>query len=164
MAKPVDKPRRVRLRKPQAALDRLAKLAETAHDSEYGSTTALLAQVAEITKIAHALWFGLLALLAYCVVTLLTVEDKDFFAYSAKTTLPILNIQIDTTSFFFFAPALICASYVHLHLYLLRLWKLLAELPPSIEEGRPIADRVSPWLITSMTRTYHSVILNANWN
>ena len=127
---------------------KLADSIEKLFDLTHGPTATLLKQVAELSKIAHALWLGLLALLTYCLVTLLTVEDKDFFAFSAKTTLPILNIQIGTTSFFFWAPFLIAASYIHLHLYLLRLWKYLKDLPPRLDINSPIADHVYPWLIT----------------
>ncbi|TVQ57354.1 MAG: pentapeptide repeat-containing protein, partial [Phycisphaerales bacterium] len=106
-----------------------------------------LKHIAEVTKHARTAWFVLLGFLAFAGVTLLSVKDADFFSYGASTDMPLLGISIPTTYFFSVAPVLIAAFCIHLHLYLLKLWKAVAALPKTID-GRPIDDCVPPWLVT----------------
>ncbi len=100
-----------------------------------------------VARHARSSWLGLLGFLAFAGVTLLSVEDKDFFAYGVKTDLPLIGVSIPTSSFFWTAPILAAALYVHLHLYLLRLWRVVLRLPADID-GKPLGTRLWPWLVT----------------
>ena len=108
---------------------------------------AQLARINEISMVARTTWFGLLAYLAFVGVTLLGVEDADFFVPSRQTQLPLVNVAIPTSSFFWFAPLLGAALYAYLHLQLLKLWEALAAPPPVIE-GKPLSEQIYPWLIS----------------
>ena len=88
-----------------------------------------LAHIAELSKNARATWFGLIGLLVFVGVTLLGHQDADFFAYGAETQLPLVNVTIPVTYFFVFAPVLVAALYIYLHLYLMNLWDALAMAP-----------------------------------
>lgn len=101
----------------------------------------------QVTKHARSSWLGLIGFLAFAGVTLLGVEDKDFFAYGVETELPLIGVSIPTSSFFWIAPILATALYVHLHLYLLKLWKIVFSLPERID-GEPLGTRLWPWLVT----------------
>lgn len=101
----------------------------------------------QVTKHARTSWLGLLGFLAFAGVTLLGVEDKDFFAYGVETELPLIGVSIPTSSFFWTAPILATALYLHLHLYLLKLWKIVSSLPDRID-GEPLGNRLWPWLVT----------------
>ena len=53
---------------------------------------------------ARTSWIALLGYLAFIGVTLLAVEDADFFVPSRQTQLSLVNVSIPTASFFIFAP------------------------------------------------------------
>jgi len=106
-----------------------------------------LAYVAEVSKNARTTWFGLIALMLFCGVTLLDVEDRGFFEYGASTQLPLINVSVPTENFFWAAPLLVTGLYTYLHLYLDKLWRALARLDDEIED-RPVTEVVYPWLIS----------------
>ena len=106
-----------------------------------------LARIDQISVVARTTWFGLLAYLAFVGVTLLGVEDADFFVPSRQTQLPLVNVAIPTSSFFWVAPILGAALYAYLHLQLLKLWEALAKPPPTVD-GKPLSEHVYPWLIS----------------
>jgi uncharacterized protein YjbI with pentapeptide repeats len=95
---------------------------------------------------ARTVWFALIAFLAFIGLTLTSVRDLDFFSATATTQLPIVNIAIPTTTFFWSAAWLAAILHTYFHLYLLKLWDVLAEAPPEID-GAPLGDRVFPWLV-----------------
>ena len=102
-----------------------------------------------LTRTARANWLGLLAYLSFVGVTLLGVEDIDFFLPERQTELPLVGISVPTALFFYIAPFLGAMLYIHLHLYLLKLWKALADAPERIG-GEPLGERISPWVISDM--------------
>ncbi len=108
-----------------------------------------IARINELSKIARTSWFGLLAYLAFAGVTLLGVEDADFFIDSRQTELPLIGVQIPTRDFFLFGPILGTALFVYLHLYLLKLWDALAAAPPR-PNGEALSLQVTPWLINDL--------------
>ncbi len=110
-------------------------------------TKEQLAYVAEVSKNARTTWFGLIGLLLFCGVTLLDVQDRDFFEYGASTQLPLINVSVPTANFFWAAPLLVTGLYTYLHLYLDKLWKALRPLGNDIG-GKPVTQVVYPWLIS----------------
>ncbi|HSF94131.1 MAG TPA: hypothetical protein VLA52_03825 [Thermohalobaculum sp.] len=97
---------------------------------------AILAHIAELSRNARANWFGLIGLCLFVGVTLLGHEDADFFAFGAETKLPLVNVEIPVKAFFTFAPLLVAALYIYLHLYLISLWDALADAPPGSTASR----------------------------
>ena len=107
-----------------------------------------IARINQISLMTRTTWFGLLAYLAFVGVTLLGVQDADFFVPSRQTTLPLVNVDIPTRSFFLVAPVIGLALYTYLHLQLLKLWEVLAPpLGPRIGRDR-LGDLIYPWLIS----------------
>ena len=119
-------------------------------EAEEKAVEKQLAYVAEVSKNARTTWFGLIALMLFCGITLLDVEDKDFFEYGASTQLPLINVSVPTINFFWAAPLLVTGLYTYLHLYLDKLWRALARLGDEKDEidGRPVTEMVYPWLIS----------------
>ena len=105
------------------------------------------ARIEVLTKKASAAFVFLLTFLAFAVVTLLGVDDADFFLEDRQTALPLLDVLIPTTAFFYFAPILIATLFANLHLQLVKLWSALATAPLR-HEGRPLSENVHPWIIT----------------
>ncbi|MEL6998460.1 MAG: hypothetical protein AAFP68_09380, partial [Pseudomonadota bacterium] len=93
--------------------------------------TPEIARINALSLVARTTWFGLLAYLAFVGVTLLGVEDADFFVPSRQTQLPLVNVSIPTSAFFWFAPLLGAGLYTYLHLQLVKLWEALATPPPT---------------------------------
>jgi uncharacterized protein YjbI with pentapeptide repeats len=108
--------------------------------------TLALNRIEAIGRNARAVWLGLLGYLAFAGLTLFTVQDVDFFSAASETTLPIVNVAIPTTNFFWAAAWLGVLLHAYLHLYLEKLWDTLAEAPAELA-GKPLGDRISPWLV-----------------
>ena len=106
-----------------------------------------LERIEAISVNARTTWFGLLGLLAFVLVTLLGVEDIDFFGYGRETDLPLIGVSVPTTTFFVAAPILTTAVYAYFHFYLLKLWDALGRAPARIG-GDPLGDRIHPWLLS----------------
>jgi hypothetical protein len=103
-------------------------------------------RIQQIVANARTIWFALLGFLAFIGLTLVSVRDVDFFSLASTTQLPIVNIAIPTTIFFWSAAWLAALMHTYLHLYLLKLWDTLADAPETIG-GKPLGDRVFPWLV-----------------
>ncbi|MCL7938843.1 pentapeptide repeat-containing protein [Halomonas sp. ATCH28] len=111
-----------------------------------------VARINELSALARTSWLALLAYLGYIGITLLAVQDADFFVPSRQTELPLVGIAIPTFSFFVFAPPLGAALYIYLHIHLLKLCDALAAAPARID-GEALADRIHPWLANDLFLT-----------
>ncbi len=108
---------------------------------------AQIERINQVSAMARTSWIALLGYLAFIGVTLLGVEDADFFVPSRQTQLPLVNVAIPTASFFVFAPILAAALYVYLHIILLKLWDAIADLDRAHLDGQPVGDALVPWLV-----------------
>lgn len=107
-----------------------------------------IARVNTLSRVARTNWFALLAYLAFAGVTLLSVQDVDFFMDSRRTQLPVVGVEVPTRLFFLLGPILGMVLYVYLHLYLLKLWEAVAIATLRGEDDdRPMSDNVDPWLV-----------------
>ena len=105
-----------------------------------------LAHIDDLIRTAKGVWLGLLAYLAYVGVTLLGVEDADFFLLERQTDLPLIGVSIPTTLFFAVSPTLGAMLFIYLHQYLLKLWEGLANAPATVDKV-PLGDAIAPWLV-----------------
>ncbi|MDF0601488.1 hypothetical protein P1J78_12155 [Psychromarinibacter sp. C21-152] len=106
-------------------------------------------RVETLTKTARASWYTMLGYLAFVSVTLLGVEDADFFIAERQTELPLIGVSIPTFRFFWVAPVLGATLYVYFHLQLLKLFDTLGDGPTEIDSG-PVSERIAPWLVTDL--------------
>ncbi|MEL6424997.1 MAG: pentapeptide repeat-containing protein [Pseudomonadota bacterium] len=113
---------------------------------------AAVARIDEQSKVARANWFGLLAFLSFVGVSLLAVEDADFFIASRQVQLPLIGVAIPTDAFFWFAPLLAAALYVYLHIHLTKLWRHLVTARRQFG-GQAVHDAVLPWLVNDLVLT-----------
>ncbi|MEO0356974.1 MAG: pentapeptide repeat-containing protein, partial [Pseudomonadota bacterium] len=113
--------------------------------------SAQIDRINELISTGRAQWIGLLAYLAFTFVTVLGVEDVDFFVPSRETDLPLIGVSIPTFSFFIFAPALGSALYIYLHLHILKLADALSPANiPSRVQGRRLEDHLKSWLLVDL--------------
>jgi uncharacterized protein YjbI with pentapeptide repeats len=105
-----------------------------------------LKRVSSIIQNARATWFALLGALVFASVTLASVKDLSFFVNTVETKLPLVGISVPVNSFFWAGSLLIAAIYAYFHLYLELLWQALGKAPARIG-GKPLADRIDPWIV-----------------
>ncbi len=115
-------------------------------ESRFVAEEVALERIRDLTTTARTTWLVLIGFLAFIGLTLLSVRDVDFFSVSATTDLPIVNIAIPTTTFFWTAAVLAAVLHTYFHVFLLQLWDALAEAPPEIDK-LTLGDRVFPWLV-----------------
>jgi uncharacterized protein YjbI with pentapeptide repeats len=108
-----------------------------------------IARINELTSVGRTNWFGLLAYLAFTTVTVLSVQDADFFIPGRDTSLPLIGVSIPTYSFFIYAPLLGAALYVYLHLHIRKLVWALADAPETYQ-GSPLEDHLKTWLLNDL--------------
>ncbi|MEO1293191.1 MAG: pentapeptide repeat-containing protein, partial [Pseudomonadota bacterium] len=113
---------------------------------EEHSQAVLLSYIAEASRNARTTWFALLGVLVFCSLTLIGIEDADFFGFRAVTALPLIGVSIPTERFFLGAPIAIAALYGYLHLSLTKLWDALSVAPLEIA-GQPLRRAVYPWFL-----------------
>jgi len=106
-----------------------------------------LERIDTITRNARGIWFGLLGALVFAGVTLLGVEDIDFFGVDRNTKLPLIGVSVPVTYFFAAGAALVTAFYVYFHLYLVQLWDALGAAPARPND-RALSKTVHPWLVS----------------
>ncbi len=114
---------------------------------------AQIERINQVSAMARTSWIALLGYLAFIGVTLLGVEDADFFVPSRQTQLPLVNVSIPTASFFIFAPILAAALYIYLHIILLKLWDAIADADTPRIDGHPLGDHLNPWLVNDWALT-----------
>ncbi len=110
------------------------------------NSAAQISRINELTRAGRANWLGLLAYLAFTFITVLGVQDADFFIPWRETQLPLINVSIPTFSFFYFAPALATVLYVYLHLHVRKVTEALAETTATVK-SEPIEEYLTPWLL-----------------
>lgn len=134
-----------KLRARQAAMK--GRLAATSN------AAAKIARINEVTATARTIWFGLLSFLAFVSLTLVGVEDKDFFLTDKQTSLPLVGVDVPTFLFFAVTPFLGFILYAYFHMHLLKLWEALADAPAKIG-GTPLSEHVRPWLVTDVALSF----------
>jgi len=113
-----------------------------------------LAQVGEASKNARKLFFGMLLGCVYSWLTIATTTDARLLTNSASSPLPIIGTEIPIVGFYLIAPILLLCVYLYSHIYLLRLWEGLAQLPAFFPDGRALHERAYPWFLNGLVCAY----------
>jgi hypothetical protein len=117
-----------------------------------------LAHVAETSKNAATIFFGLLGACLYSWLTIATTTDLALIVNSANSPLPIINTPIPIAGFYYVAPLIVLAVYLYFHLYLERLWIGLATLPAIFPDGKALDEKAYPWLLNGLIRTHFKLL------
>ncbi len=108
--------------------------------------TEHIRRIDSVIQNARPTWFAQLGAAVFAGITLLGVDDVDFFRAAASTKLPLVNVDVPVTYFFGAGAVVLTATYVYLHLYLELLWDALGRAPPRAGKD-PVADRILPWQV-----------------
>ncbi len=117
------------------------------HAMSDANKTLILNRISTVTKAARATWFAYLIALAFVAVTLLDVEDVDFFALDRGAQLPLIGVSVPVPLFFLFGAGIVTAVHIYIHVFLEKLWRELAQLPSCIDDQN-IASQIEPWLVS----------------
>lgn len=101
------------------------------------------------TQSAKKLFISVLIACAYAglAISLKTGSDETI-------GLPIVGLEIGTEPFYLVTPGLLALLFGYFHLQMQRLWKELAQLPAIFPDGKPIGEKVHPWLVTGIVRAH----------
>ena len=121
-------------------------MTQTAQADDAG---AHIARIDRLTDAGRVSWLGLMAYLVFVFITMLGVEDADFFIPSRQTQLPLVNVAIPTDAFFVFAPILGAALYVYLHLTVRKITGALCAAPARVDD-LPLEHHLKPWLLVDL--------------
>ncbi|SMX49447.1 pentapeptide repeat-containing protein [Maliponia aquimaris] len=137
----------------------LSEAENAAGDAAKAVDQSTVDRIAKLTGMARASWLGLLSFLAFIGITLLGVQDADFFIVERETDLPLVGVSVPTNLFFYVAPLFGALLYVHMHLYLVKLWKALDSLPR--DNGSPAEEVIAPWIVSDMVLSRHPGAVHA---
>lgn len=113
-----------------------------------------LLTIGEMSHMASMLFITMLLGCGYVWLTLAATIDAELLTNSASSELPIIATKIPIVGFYWAAPLCLLALYGYFHLFLLRLWEELAELPAVFPDGKPLDKKVYPWLLNDLVRAY----------
>ncbi len=121
-------------------------------------TDAQIARINLLTQTAKTSWFGLLSYLAFVGVTLMGVEDADFFIPERQTQLPLVGVAIPTYLFFYLGPFLGMVLFSYFHLHVTKLWEALGSAEEKVGNDH-LGDRITPWLVSDygLSKRYGAV-------
>jgi hypothetical protein len=111
-----------------------------------------LSQVAETSKNGSIVFVTMLAACGYSWLTIASTTDVGLITNRSTSPLPIAGTEIPIAGFYWAAPLILLGAFVYLHLYLQRLWQLLASLPAVFPDGVGLDAKAYPWLINAMVR------------
>ena len=105
--------------------------------------------IPQCAQTARTTWFGYLGALAFTFISVIRVQDVDYFSADATTQLPIVNLAVPVESFMWAGALLLTVVFGYLHVFLELIWYDLGKIT-SRYKGRPISGHVQPWLITEL--------------
>ncbi len=106
-----------------------------------------LPHVDAATRHAKTLFFTQLLVCVFCWLTIFVTTDPGLLTNTIETPLPVINTKINIVMFYWAAPSLLFCLYLYFHLCLQRLWEAVAQLPAYFPDGRPLPQRLHPWLL-----------------
>lgn len=113
-----------------------------------------LGHVAETSRNAATVFFGLLGACLYSCLTIATTTHAGLVIGTDDLTLPVIGAPIPTTEFYLAAPIMLLMMYVYFHLYLERLWVGLASLPAVFPDGKSLDEKAYPWICNAVARAH----------
>ena len=109
-----------------------------------------LDHVQEMSKNSAKLFALLMLSCVYCWLAVITTTDTGLLSNAPSSPLPIIQTRISIAGFYWVAPLILVALFIHFHLQLQRLWSELANLPAVFPDGKTIDETVYPWLLNGL--------------
>ncbi|HJQ83841.1 MAG TPA: pentapeptide repeat-containing protein [Candidatus Binatia bacterium] len=100
----------------------------------------------------QTLFLSMLGSCAYAWLAIAMTTDAHLLTDSNSSPLPFISTSVPIAAFYVATPLLLLGVYVYFQLYLQRLWEAIASLPAVFPDGRPLDQKVSPWLLNGLLR------------
>jgi uncharacterized protein YjbI with pentapeptide repeats len=113
-----------------------------------------LQSIKESSENARKIFLSMLLLSAYSWLTIAATKDAALLTNTGQMQLPIIQTQIPIAWFYWVTPLFLLGVFLYCHFYLQNLWEELAQLPAIFPDGRPLHQRVYPWLVNSIARAH----------
>lgn len=125
-------------------------------DTNSGSSSSLVVKqeivnhISEISKNSRTTFFALVLGCVYSYLTISTTNDAALLTNSGAIPLPIIQVRVSITWFYYFAPAILTVLFFYFHLYLESFWRSIVSLPLyHHQDKRGLDDYIYPWLIST---------------
>ena len=119
---------------------------------------SILSSVNDVSANAQKVFLSMLVACAYCWLTIATTSDARLLTNSTSSPLPLIQTAVPLAGFYLTAPLLLLCIFLWLHLYLQDMWRGLAGLPAVFPDGRPLDEKVNPWLLTGFVRSHFKLL------
>jgi hypothetical protein len=103
--------------------------------------------VEETSKNAQTIFFSLIGLCAFSLLTVATTTDTQLILNNFKLQLPILSAEVPVVLFYIVSTIVGLLVFTYLHLYLDHLWEIIAGLPSVFPDGFELRRKVYPWIL-----------------
>lgn len=104
----------------------------------------LIENIAEASKNARTMFFVLVGFLAYCLITIITISDRQIIL-NELVDLPIIDQKVSINGFFVTSPSLAIIIFIYFQLYLARIRGLILDLQTNY--AFPGNRRLYPWIV-----------------
>jgi uncharacterized protein YjbI with pentapeptide repeats len=119
-----------------------------------------LDSIKELSKNARTLSVSLLLACIYTWLTVATTSDAALVSNAGTSVLPLLGTALPISGFFLVVPIILLSLYIYLHLYLQRLWDLLAQLPAIFPDTERLDQKADHWLMLGIVNAYFPRLRN----
>jgi hypothetical protein len=103
---------------------------------------------------------SLLGACVYCGLVLAKTTDGNVLFDDQAFALPVIQTAVHAKGFYLIAPLILLGFYAYLHLYLQRLWEMMASLPAILPDGSKVDEGTYPWLLGGLIRWYSPALRN----
>ena len=119
--------------------------------------TAALRSAEESSKNARSIYFSVLILCAFAILTVATTQDSQLILNTFRLKLPILNVDLKVLTFYIFTPILGLLVFVYFQMYLTHLWEVISDLPAYFPDRLRLRRKLYPWMINLIIEEWQQV-------
>jgi hypothetical protein len=113
-----------------------------------------LARVDEISKNAGIVFISMLTACVFSWITISNTLDPELLLGGSTKKLPLIQADISTQAFFTLGQLVLLVIYLYFHLYMQRLWEMMAVFPAVFPDGTTLDRKTYPWLMNDLVRRY----------
>ncbi|WP_339729031.1 pentapeptide repeat-containing protein [uncultured Gimesia sp.] len=117
-----------------------------------------MADVSNHVKYSRTLFLTLIIACMYSWLTMWSASDANIITNNSGLTLPIVNVSLPVTAFFWVTPCIVLAVYAYFLLYFQQLLERLSLAPAVFPDGKTLDEQADPWIILSFIRRHLSSI------
>ncbi len=110
------------------------------------------ARLGDAADIARTIFMWMIGGCAFIWLMLASTTQLQLLANDGVVNLPVFDVDAPSELFFLAGPFLLIGIYYYLHVYLQRLWDVLATLPAIFPDGESIDRKTHGWMVLGLVR------------